>query len=79
MIVRTPDTYFAAFLDVMGFPFVEVTQVKRRLILSFDVGGANELEVMELWRKGHEVPAYPYAQAIRKMKDVIMSAREGGK
>lgn len=68
---RTPDLYFAAYLQTAG---VEMTRTEReggRVFFVFDTSISNVDELKTAWFNNQgKVPAQPYAHAIKSLKSV---------
>jgi hypothetical protein len=68
---RTPDLYFAAFLQVAGVEMKKTDRESGRVYFVFDTSLANIDELKTGWfNNTAKVPAQPYAHAIKSLKSV---------
>ncbi len=68
---RTPDLYFAAYLQTAGVELKRTDRENGRVYFVFDTSIANIEELKNGWfNHSSKVPAQPYANAIKSLKSV---------
>ena len=68
---KTPDLYFAAFLQVAGVEMKRTDREDTKVFFVFDTSITNLDELKNGWiNNTAKVPAQPYAYAIRSLKSV---------
>lgn len=68
---RTPDLYFAAYLQVAGVEMKKTDREGGRVYFIFDTSIANIEELKTGWfSQTAKVAALPYANAIKSLKSV---------
>lgn len=66
---RTPDLYFAAYLQTAGVEMKRTDRENNRIYFVFDVSIANIGELKAGWfNNSSKVPAQPYANSIKSLK-----------
>ena len=70
---RTSDLYFAAFLKVVGVPFLGTEKEDRRVFFIFEDDGAGTIRDLQneyFSRKENKISALNYADEIKAMKSL---------
>ena len=68
---RTPDLYFAAYLQTAGVEMKSTVREGGRVYFIFDTAIVNVEELKTAWfNNTGRVPALPYANAIKSLKSV---------
>lgn len=68
---KTPDLYFAAYLQTAGVPLRRTDRVESRVFFIFDVAIANIEELKIGWfNSSAKVPAQTYANTIKSLKSI---------
>lgn len=68
---KTPDLYYAAYLQTAGVEMTRTERVNNRVYFVFDTSIANMNELKTAWFNNQgKVPAQPYAHAIKSLKSV---------
>lgn len=68
---RTPDLYFAAYLQTANVPMINTVRENGRVFFIFSTDIANIDELKTGWfNQTAKVPALPYANAIKSLKSV---------
>lgn len=68
---RTPDLYFAAYLQTAGVEMLRTDRDNNRVFFVFDTSIANVEELKSGWfNNTSKVPAQPYANNIKSLKSV---------
>lgn len=68
---KTPDLYFAAYLQVAGVEMKRTDRESGRVYFVFDTSITNIDELKTGWiNNTAKVPAQPYAHAIKSLKSV---------
>jgi hypothetical protein len=68
---RTPDLYFAAYLQVAGVEMKRTERENNRVFFVFDTTIANMDELKTSWfNNTGKVPGQPYAHAVKSLKSV---------
>jgi len=68
---RTPDLYFAAYLQTAGVEMVRTDRENNRVYFVFDTSIANINELKTGWfNNSAKVAAQPYANAIKSLKSI---------
>ena len=70
-VFRTPDLYFAAYLQTAGVGMVRTDKENSRVFFVFDVSIANIEELKVGWfNNTAKVPALPYSNSIKSLKSI---------
>ena len=68
---RTPDLYFAAYLQTAGVEMKRTERENGRVFFVFDTSVSNIEELKTAWFNNQgKVAALPYANAIKSLKSV---------
>jgi len=68
---RTPDLYFAAYLQTAGVEMKRTDRENGRVYFVFDTSIANIDELKTAWfNNTGKVPAQPYAHNVKSLKSV---------
>lgn len=68
---RTPDLYFAAYLQTAGVELKRSDRENGRVYFVFDTSICNIEELKAAWfNNSGKVPAQPYANAVKNLKSV---------
>ena len=68
---RTPDLYFAAYLQTAGVELKRTDRENNRVFFVFDASIANIDELKKGWfGNSAKVPAQPYANNIKSLKSI---------
>jgi hypothetical protein len=68
---RTPDLYFAAYLQTAGVEMIRTDRQNNRVFFIFDTSIANVDELKTAWfNNTGKVSAQPYAHNIKSLKSV---------
>lgn len=68
---RTPDLYFAAYLQTAGVEMKNTEKENGRVYFIFDTTISNVDELKTAWfNNTGRVPAQPYAHAIKSLKSI---------
>jgi Domain of unknown function (DUF5659) len=68
---RTPDLYFAAYLQTAGVPLTRHDREGNRVFFIFDTSIANLAELKMGWiNRSARIPAQPYADMIKNLKSL---------
>jgi hypothetical protein len=68
---RTPDLYFASYLQTAGVEMIRTDRENGRVFFVFDTTVANIEELKTAWfNNTGKVAAQPYAHAIKSLKSV---------
>jgi hypothetical protein len=68
---RTPDLYFAAYLQTAGVEMIRTDRENNRVFFIFDTSIANVDELKTAWfNNTGKVAAQPYAHSIKSLKSV---------
>jgi hypothetical protein len=72
---KTPDLYFAAYLQTAGVEMKRTDRENGRVFFVFDVSIANIDELKQGWFSNTaKVPAQPYAHCVKSLKSVCHMA-----
>jgi len=68
---RTPDLYFAAYLQTAGVELKGTSRENNRVYFIFDTSIANIEELKTAWfNNSGKVPAQPYSNAVKSLKSM---------
>lgn len=69
---RTPDLYYAAYLQTAGVEMIRTDREGNRTYFVFDTSLGNMDELKQAWiNNTGKVAAQPYAYSIRSLKSVV--------
>lgn len=72
---RTPDLYFAAYLQTAGVALTGTTREASRVFFIFDTSASNIEELKTAWfNNSGRVPAQPYSNSIKSLKSMCHMA-----
>jgi hypothetical protein len=72
---RTPDLYFAAYLQTAGVELKKTERENGRVFFIFDTSISNIDELKTAWfNNTAKIPALPYANNIKSLKSVCHMA-----
>lgn len=72
---RTPDLYYAAYLQTAGVEMIRTDREGGRVYFVFDTSLGNMEELKQAWiNNTGKVAAQPYAYAVRSLKSVCHMA-----
>jgi len=68
---RTPDLYFAVYLQTVGVELKRTDRENNRVFFVFDTSICNIEELKTAWfNNSGKVPAQPYANSIKNLKSI---------
>lgn len=68
---RTPDLYFAAYLQTAGVELKGTARESNRVFFIFDTSISNIEELKTAWfNNTGKVPAQPYANSVKSLKSM---------
>jgi hypothetical protein len=68
---RTPDLYYAAYLQTAGVEMIRTDKEGARVYFIFDTSLGNMEELKQAWiNNTGKVAAQPYAYAVRSLKSI---------
>ena len=71
---RTPDLYFAAYLQVAGVPMVNTVREGTRVFFVFDTAICNIEDLRNGWfANTAKVPALTFSNSLKSLKSLIHS------
>lgn len=72
---RTPDLYFAAYLQTAGVLMIKQVRENNRVFFVFDISISNIEELKSAWfNNTGKVPAQPYSNSIKSLKSMCHMA-----